>query len=151
MPVTKAVVIGGSNGIGLALSRALSDRGAGVHILDIAEPDRNIISENECEYSRFDMRRPDMDFIAGLAEDSSINALIITAGIGRVSEFENFTLPEIDKTLTVNYSAYRGWSFLIQRGCFAVFCQSLTSSPKALISCVPQVFFLLSNIMLRAA
>ena len=32
-----------------------------------------------------------------------------------------------------------------------MFCQRLTSSPKALISCVPQVFLLLSNIMLRAA
>ena len=48
MSIKKALVIGGSNGIGLALSRVLSDTGADVHILDIAEPDRNIIAENEC-------------------------------------------------------------------------------------------------------
>ena len=32
-----------------------------------------------------------------------------------------------------------------------MFCKSLTSSPKALIPCVPQVSFLLSNIIFRAA
>ena len=32
-----------------------------------------------------------------------------------------------------------------------MFCKSLTSSPKALISCVPQVFIFASNIIFRAA
>ena len=102
MSIKKALVIGGSNGIGLALSRVLSDTGADVHILDIAEPDRNIIAENECVYSRFDMRFPNMDMIARFAEDRRTNALIITAGIGRVSEFQNFSMAEIEKTITIN-------------------------------------------------
>ena len=37
------------------------------------------------------------------------------------------------------------------RSALQLFCPRLTTSPKALIPCVPQVFFLASNIMFRAA
>ena len=50
MTIKKAVVIGGSNGIGLAVSRKLIDRGYAVKILGIHEPDRSVIRESECEY-----------------------------------------------------------------------------------------------------
>ena len=40
---------------------------------------------------------------------------------------------------------------VIQRDCFAMFCQSLTFSPKALIPCVQKVLCFDSNIIFRAA
>jgi len=42
-----AVVVGGSNGIGLAISSLLLEKGAHVHVLDVVEP--NIVHPN-CTY-----------------------------------------------------------------------------------------------------
>ena len=43
----KAVVVGGSNGIGLSIVRILIDKGYYTYILDRTEPDRNILIEEE--------------------------------------------------------------------------------------------------------
>ena len=42
----KAVVIGGSNGIGLAISLNLIDRGYSVKIMDLVAPDENLLGKN---------------------------------------------------------------------------------------------------------
>lgn len=102
MTINKAVVIGGSNGIGLAVSRKLTDMGYAVKILGIHEPDRNVIKESECEYVYCDLRYPDEEYLHSLAQDDSINALFISSGIGRFSDFQYFHTAEIEKTFLID-------------------------------------------------
>ena len=102
MPINKAVIIGGSNGIGLAISRKLIDDGCKVKILDISRPDENILRESECEYSYCDMCDLNEHQIEELAQNESINALIITAGIGRIADFRYFHTAEIEKTFRID-------------------------------------------------
>lgn len=102
MTIKKAVVIGGSNGIGLAVSRKLIDMGYAVKILGIHEPDRNVIKESECEYVYCDLRYPDEEYLHSLAQDDNINALFISSGIGRFSDFQYFHVAEIEKTFLID-------------------------------------------------
>lgn len=102
MTIKKAVVIGGSNGIGLAVSRKLIDRGYSVKILGIHEPDRSVIGESECEYVYFDLRYPNEEYLNSLARDEDINALFISSGIGRFSDFQYFHTAEIEKTFLID-------------------------------------------------
>ena len=102
MTIKKAVVIGGSNGIGLAVSRNLIDRGYSVKILGIHEPDRSVIGETECEYVYCDLRYPNEEYLNTLAHDEDINALFISSGIGRFSDFQYFHTAEIDKTFLID-------------------------------------------------
>ena len=102
MTIKKAVVIGGSNGIGLAVSRNLIDRGYSVKILGIHEPDRSVIGETECEYVYCDLRYPNEEYLNTLAHDKDINALFISSGIGRFSDFQYFHTAEIEKTFLID-------------------------------------------------
>jgi len=95
----KAVVIGGSNGIGLAISKCLAEAGYHVNILDIAAPDT---VDNGFSYNEFDMMNPDFEKLSALSRDEDVRLLMITAGIGRVADFEYLHNAEIHKLLTID-------------------------------------------------
>lgn len=99
----KAVIIGGSNGIGIAIASNLINQNYHPIILDIVPPDRSIISDkNTFNYHYFNMLDFDEDFIYELASDKSVKTLFITSGIGRIAGFESFNTVEIEKTFKIN-------------------------------------------------
>ncbi len=103
MSVKKALVIGGSNGIGLAISRSLINSGVHVIIAGLHEPDRNIIKESECEFFKSDLRSFDAAIFENItANNPDIDFLMICSGIGRLGKFETFSITEIEKILTIN-------------------------------------------------
>lgn len=95
----KAVVVGGSNGIGLAVSKELMSKGYHVCVMDICEPLE--LEGNYC-YSYCDLLNLDEDFISAKAKDLEIEVLMITAGIGRVSDFEFLHTAEIQKLFVID-------------------------------------------------
>lgn len=95
----KAVVIGGSNGIGLAIAKDFLARGYRVCILDICAPER--LTEN-CSYDFCNLLYPDWALLEKLAADPEVRALMITAGFGRVADFEYLHRAEIGNMLKVN-------------------------------------------------
>lgn len=95
----KAVVIGGANGIGLAIVKELMERGYSVKILDIAEPR---IEAGAWEWFRFDMCAPDDALIETLAADEAVEAVMLTAGIGRVAPLEALHTAEIEKLMRID-------------------------------------------------
>lgn len=101
--MVKAIVVGGSNGIGLAITNDLLKKGYHVVILDICEPDRKYIDES-CSYSYIYCNL--LDFNEGIFEklvsDKDVNCLMITAGFGRVADFEYLHTAEIENLLKVN-------------------------------------------------
>ena len=101
--IKKAVVLGGSNGIGLAISKELIERGYFVEVLDLAEPDKSLKQYlNKYEYRYCNLLEFDADLFAELAQDDEVQALMITAGFGRVADFEYLHTAEIEKLLQVN-------------------------------------------------
>lgn len=97
----KAVVIGGSNGIGLAIAKDLIKKGYYPYILDICPPDASLKPEL-CDYMPCDLCNLDEGIIETLAFDRDVSVLMITAGFGRVADFENLHTAEIGKLLQVN-------------------------------------------------
>ncbi len=99
----KAVIVGGSNGIGLAITREMINQGYHVYILDICEPEAEFIGNKEsytyCPCNLLDLKE---EVFENLSKDSSIKFLMITAGIGRVADFEYYHSAEIEKTFTIN-------------------------------------------------
>ncbi|MBQ8994435.1 MAG: SDR family NAD(P)-dependent oxidoreductase [Oscillospiraceae bacterium] len=98
----KALVIGGSNGIGLAIVKKLIAKGYFVEILDRKEIENEIFKKEEYMYRFFDMLDFDEDLIKELAKNEDITLLMITAGFGRVADFEYFHNAEIKNMMTVN-------------------------------------------------
>ncbi len=98
----KAIVIGGSNGIGLAIVLKLVSDGYFVEILDKNEPDEGLIPSNLYEYKFCNLLDLDDDYIASLATDNAIKVLMITAGFGRICDFEYIHTSEIRNMMTVN-------------------------------------------------
>lgn len=98
-----AIVVGGSNGVGLAISKNLADRGYNVKILDICKPDPKVkLSLDRVTYSYCDLRDFDKELFDAIAAEPNISALVITSGIGRVCSFENLHYAEIKKTMCIN-------------------------------------------------
>lgn len=91
-----AVVVGGSNGVGLATAMHLA-KYCKVYIIDRVAPDIDIPSN--VEFVKFDLMWNDFSIFDTLL---SIDKLVITAGFGRLSLFENFTEEEIERTMRVN-------------------------------------------------
>lgn len=98
----KAVVIGGSNGIGLAISSKLIDLGYYVEICDRTGPDETILDPNRCHHNYCDLLELNEDLLYSLAADQDVELLMVTAGIGRIADFQYHHTAEIDKMLTVD-------------------------------------------------
>lgn len=104
--VCSAVVVGGSNGIGLAIAANLMKKGYYVYILDIIPVDEQLCEfQDRYEYIYFDVRNMDYEVLNKLKDDSNVKILMITAGIGRIAEFENLHIIEIQKMIEINTAA----------------------------------------------
>ncbi len=98
----KAVVIGGSNGIGLAIAKSLFDRGYYLEICDRTVPEEEILPEKFFHYNYSDLLDFDEELFKYLAEDENVEILMITAGIGRIADFQAHHIKEIEKIMTVD-------------------------------------------------
>lgn len=96
--IRKAIVIGGSNGIGLSLAMQLStDDGTHVTIIDKVAP--AVDTPENVGYECHDLLDGDYGF---LEQYRDIDALVFTAGYGRVAPFETFLEAEIRNQFHVN-------------------------------------------------
>ncbi len=92
-----AMVVGGANGLGAAMVKKLiSENYKKVYVVDRMQP---IFSNDNVNYVRFNLSNEDP---AVLAQYDDIDTLIITAGIGRLDYFQNFSSMEIDTTFSIN-------------------------------------------------
>ena len=98
----KAVMFGGSNGIGLALSKKLIEKGYFVEICDRSAPEDAIMDSSTYCYHACDLLELNEEMVKALASDEQVEVLFITAGIGRIADFQFFHTAEIEKMLTVN-------------------------------------------------
>ena len=101
----KAVVVGGSRGIGLAMVKHLSEKGYFVSVLDCVEPLNIGLNADGCsdfDYIHCDLLDFKAELFEKLANDQTVEFLMITAGIGRVSDFEFMHTAEIDRTMHIN-------------------------------------------------
>ena len=98
----KAVIVGGSNGIGLAISKNLIDRGYYLEICDRGGPEEGILPSSSFHHNYCDLLDFNEALLANLASDPEVELLMVTAGIGRVANFEAHHIAEIEKILTVD-------------------------------------------------
>lgn len=98
----KAVLVGGSNGIGLAIAMNLVQRGYYIEIVDMQEPEQNSISPEHYHYTYCNLLDYNENVFQTLYEDTTIEVLMITAGFGRVADFEYLHTAEIENLLKVN-------------------------------------------------
>ena len=71
--VCSAVVVGGSNGIGLAIAANLMKKGYYVYILDIIPVDEQLCEfQDRYEYIYFDVRNMDYEVLNKLKDDSKV-------------------------------------------------------------------------------
>ena len=102
--VKKAVVVGGSNGMGLAVSVELIKNGYFVEIADVVPPNEEELGSGReaYHYTYTNLLYFDEDLFRRLADDENVEAMVITAGIGRIADFEFHHIAEIDKTFTID-------------------------------------------------
>lgn len=98
----KALVIGGSNGIGLAITSCLIDKGYFVIVLDRNKGDLESFDSKSYSYSYCNMLDFNEDLFTGLSRDQDIEILMITAGFGRIADFQYHHIAEIDNMFTVD-------------------------------------------------
>ena len=102
MAFRKALVVGGSNGIGLAVTLELAGRCDSVVIMDRVEPDCEL--PQNVLYVRHNLLTDCFEECAkknGLRPED-IDTLVITAGFGRIAPFETFLSKEIENVFEVN-------------------------------------------------
>lgn len=96
--IKKALIVGGSNGIGLAIALKLAhNNGVTVTIVDIVKP--NIALPNNIKYLAANLRTSDYSLFD---EFQDIDCLVCTVGIGRVASFADLTDLEVTKILEIN-------------------------------------------------
>ena len=98
----KAVIVGGSNGIGLAISKKLIEQGYYLEICDLSCPEEEYLDPRSFRYSYCDLLDFNEDLFQTLAADQNVEVLIVTAGIGRVADFQAHHIAEIEKIITVD-------------------------------------------------
>lgn len=99
----EAIVVGGSNGIGLGITNSLMSNGYYVHILDLRLPDEELLVDKEkYRYQFIDLSDFNLADLAELKENPAIDTLVITAGFGRVAHFSSLSSKEIESLYQVN-------------------------------------------------
>ena len=98
----KALIVGGSNGIGLAIGKELIGKGYSLIICDRVAPQEGVLDEKSYSYIHSDLRYPDEDVFSSLSSDPDISVLMITAGIGRICDFQCMHTAEIEKMFSIN-------------------------------------------------
>ena len=98
----KAVIVGGSNGIGLAISKNLIDKGYYLEICNRSGPEEGVLDAELFHHSYCDLLDFDEELFTTLAFDQDVELLMVTAGIGRVADFKAHHIAEIEKMLTVD-------------------------------------------------
>ncbi len=99
----KALIVGGSNGIGLAIAKNMIARKYFVEIVDRVAPDEKAdLSNDSFCFHACDLTKMDNTVFEKLAMDRDIEFLMITAGFGRVTNFENISCSEIEDMIAVN-------------------------------------------------
>ena len=101
----KAVVVGGSSGVGLALAKHLIAQNYEVCIVDRTEPQEGALDPEGFSYRFCDLRFFDDALFQELAADEKVNCLIITAGLGRVADLEYLHHAEIRNIMDINANA----------------------------------------------
>lgn len=96
--MNKALVIGGANGIGLAIALELAKKSAQVVVLD-KEENALLASYNNISFRQINLLNNDFHF---LEDYNDIDTLVFTAGFGRVTHFEQIVEKEIDNSFQVN-------------------------------------------------
>lgn len=94
----EALVIGGSNGIGLAITLELQKKDHLVHVVDKVKNDILDKYEN-IRFCQANLLDSDFSF---LKQYKDIDTLIITAGFGRIAPFEDILDQEIQNSFQVN-------------------------------------------------
>lgn len=98
----KAVIIGGSNGIGLAIGKKLIESGYYLEICDRCVPEENILPLKSFHFNYCDLLYFDEKLLSSFANDMEVDLLMVTAGIGRVADFRAHHIAEIDKMFTID-------------------------------------------------
>ena len=105
--MSKALVVGGNSGIGLAMVLNLLEREYEfVYIVGKDAPrDEDIPAETKLifgektSFQRLDLTQDSLDYLDQITD---IDTLLITAGFGRVAPFEELTAVEVDKLVKCN-------------------------------------------------
>lgn len=98
----KAVIVGGSNGIGLAIARQLRKQGYYLEICDKTDPALIMTIEGNMNFNPCDLLCFDEALFTTLAKDPDVEILIITAGFGRIADFQYHHIAEIERMLQVD-------------------------------------------------
>lgn len=98
----KAIVVGGSNGVGLAISKALIDIGFYINILDCCPPDDGVLPFDSYLYEYCNLLDFNEDFFREKSIDNELELLMITAGVGRIADFQFHHIAEIERMFTIN-------------------------------------------------
>ncbi|GAA2900092.1 SDR family NAD(P)-dependent oxidoreductase [Enterococcus pseudoavium] len=93
-----ALVVGGSNGIGLAIVKQLLEQDySKIYVFDRKDPS---LSSEKIKFTQFNLVEDDFSKFDSLVD--KVDTLVITAGFGRVSKFETFEDVEIRNGISVN-------------------------------------------------
>ncbi len=95
----RALIVGGSNGIGMAIAMELKSCCDKIYIVDKVEPESALCPQ--LEFCKFDLRNDDFSFFDRFED---VDSLFITAGFGRVAPFEQLLDTEIRNSFAVNAS-----------------------------------------------
>ncbi len=98
----KAVIVGGSSGIGLAIGKLLIDRGYYLEICSRSRPEDEVLNTNYYRHHYCDLLDFDESLFESLAADQEVDLLMVTAGLGRIADFWAHHLAEINNILTVD-------------------------------------------------
>lgn len=98
--MNNALVVGGANGIGLAIASVLSTRKDidKIFIVDKSDINPEYVLD-KFHFQKFDLESSDFSFFDSF---ENINFLMITAGFGRLSLFDNISEPMILSSFSVN-------------------------------------------------
>lgn len=98
----KALIVGGSNGIGLAIAKQLISKGYYIEIIDKAQPEKGVLNPDDYSFHYCNLLYLDEELINHFSADLDIKVLMITAGFGRIADLEFFHSAEIKNMMTVN-------------------------------------------------